>query len=591
MKTLPIVLFMLLSSGAAADVDLPLQSNYDFDQTPLTTEKVWTLDPSELNPQRTRWVLSRHVEFSDLKAVEMAKKADGYGIAVGALDSKSVGYERGPGDVSYSELQNVPCTSSDRGHDWFATQEGTRVAADTAAKLWDELVSRKKFQLQLLLRHVRGEFPENSVRDANRMLAQWLDELNIEWKEQIVPAARAEEWKFYQEHAKAQGFCTSSTAKTVPRWEDLMEKVPEGPFTPKLLARAPAKRWGGVFSVRMGVYIGGKELLGQFLLDSRAPESIISPSFLTSQGASSSWIEVPNGRAQKIAWSGGSGIGVPAVIGVAKIGGMSIPNHRFFLHEADFFGPPESFGNCCDGVLGADFFRNFVVELRPGTTSEINLYAREGYRAPQGYPWVETSFDSHRELVSDCVASSPKGDESVRGLVWDTGSEEALETQSRLPKDSLWNLFCSHTQMTNGIQISSKESGGGPQSEPLNAGMELLGRGTFILDLGHGRIWFAPNGLALPIVQNQSGLNLEYVFVEGDRNLKVVSIKKGSTAESLHKEGLRPGMTILSLDSKSADDMDTWEVEQRLSGVYGPKLNIEWKTGKKTSKIGPLALP
>jgi hypothetical protein len=50
-------------------------------------------------------------------------------------------------------------------------------------------------------------------------------------------------------------------------------------------------------------------------------------------------------------------------------------------------------------------------------------------------------------------------------------------------------------------------------------------------------------------------------------------------------------MTILSLDSKSVDEMDNWEVEQRLSGVYGGTVAVEWKTGKKTSKIAPLKLP
>ena len=126
---------------------------------------------------------------------------------------------------------------------------------------------------------------------------------------------------------------------------------------------------------------------------------------------------------------------------------------------------------------------------------------------------------------------------------------------------------------------------------PLNAGMELMGRGEFTFDLGHGRLWFNPQGLVLPIVQNHSGLNLEFTYYEGDRYLKIMGIRKDSPADALRKAGLEIGATVLSLDSKSVDDMDTWEVEQRLSGVYGETVAVEWKTGKKSSKIAPIKLP
>jgi hypothetical protein len=121
--------------------------------------------------------------------------------------------------------------------------------------------------------------------------------------------------------------------------------------------------------------------------------------------------------------------------------------------------------------------------------------------------------------------------------------------------------------------------------------MELMARDQFFMDFGHGRIWFNPQGLALPIVQNHSGLNLEFTYVDAERELKVIGIRSASPAEALRKAGLEMGMTVLSLDSKSVDEMDTWEVEQRLSGFYGDSVAVEWKTGKKSSKIAPLKLP
>ena len=582
-------------AGVRASTELPLQSHYEQSTDPLTTEKVWALEPDEQNPHRLRWVLSRHVEIAGLKPVAVKSgRTELYRVQADSLYGIAKSYIRGVEDPAYSELKDFPCTSAPQ--EWFSTLQGTRFAADRAGELWNELLSDEVFKLSVRLRHVEGEFPENAVRDSNEALGVWLSGLDRAWKEDILPKVREEEWKYYDKQAREAGFCKEGAFHKAPRsWVSMME-IPITMTNPQLVARAPAKRWGGLFSVLVTMNIGGQELVGKFLIDSGAPKSIISPTFLQNQGAFSSWIEIPKAKPARISWSGGSGVGTPAYVAEVKISGVVVPIHQFYIHETDFFGPPESFSTCCDGILGMDFLSQYAVEFRPGKTSAINLYARAGFHPPHPIPWVEESINAHEEIVSQCDAMAKSaGHERINdSLKWDTGSEMALEFNRSNPnakKPGLrWLLNCGTTRLGENLQIASREQGG-TATTSLDAGMELMARDQFFMDLGHGRIWFNPQGLALPIVQNHSGLNLEFNYFDGERELKVIGIRKASPSEVLRKAGLKVGDTVMSLDSKSVDEMDTWEVEQRLAGVYGDSVAVEWKTGKKSSKIAPMKLP
>ena len=67
-------------------------------------------------------------------------------------------------------------------------------------------------------------------------------------------------------------------------------------------------------------------------------------------------------------------------------------------------------------------------------------------------------------------------------------------------------------------------------------------------------------GLDSPIVQNRSGLDLEFVYKDGDRVLKVMNIRPGTPASVFTRSGLHVGQTITGIDSKPVDSIDQWEV-------------------------------
>jgi hypothetical protein len=247
--------------------------------------------------------------------------------------------------------------------------------------------------------------------------------------------------------------------------------------------------------------------------------------------------------------------------------------------------------------LGADFLRLYAVEVDPGIPNEVRIYPRDGFQLPTTTPWVEASTNRLGELVSSCVTRP--SDEKIpilEGVKWDTGDEGALEifpADARKYEDisKHWNLSCEDTTIAKSAAISSQENLGRTQKSPaINVGMEILGRGPFTFDLGHGRIWFTEKALDSPIVQNRSGLDLEFVYKDGDRVLKVMNIRAGSPASVLSRSGLHVGQTISGVDSKPVDSVDQWEVDQHLSGVYGDTVTLQWNVGRKTQKIVPFQL-
>ncbi len=62
---------------------------------------------------------------------------------------------------------------------------------------------------------------------------------------------------------------------------------------------------------------------------------------------------------------------------------------------------------------------------------------------------------------------------------------------------------------------------------------------------------------------------------------------KSPAAASLAKGGLRPGMEIEQIDDIAADELDEWQVEQRLAGAYGQAVKLSWRTraGMKSAAV------
>src|SRR6185437_4281363 len=99
---------------------------------------------------------------------------------------------RGPNDPVYSPLSVFACTKKPVA--WFASEDGTRVAAQHAAKIWEQLLELDRVNLRIYIKHVHGEFPENAIHSSEVALARFQDGLDNEWQDKGLVQARATEW-------------------------------------------------------------------------------------------------------------------------------------------------------------------------------------------------------------------------------------------------------------------------------------------------------------------------------------------------------------------------------------------------------------
>src|SRR5437870_362486 len=87
--------FLSAQISRASFSELELQSEYKLVSEPLTTEKVWRLDPDQPNPHLQRWILNRHVELLGLQAKRISK--DQVHVSATGLATVAQGYVRPQG--------------------------------------------------------------------------------------------------------------------------------------------------------------------------------------------------------------------------------------------------------------------------------------------------------------------------------------------------------------------------------------------------------------------------------------------------------------------------------------------------------------
>lgn len=610
-----LIFFAASASAEPLPSKIALSGNISEAPEALTTSKIWSVDPKEINPQRARWVVERKVELKGLKALPAGA---GFKVQADMITTLAHIHLRAPG-YGYDQFF---CAKEPKEADlWFWNTDGARIAAKAAATAWNSVLDEKRARLEHQFKNVSASTKSAALKLGRIVFAKWITEAENEWAVKAKLEGRAAEWKHYFQTAVAQGWCSPEGRPRFPAkggekggktvWRD-PPKEPSvsqliDPIPPKglqtLLARLPAQRWNGLFSVRVSMDAAGKIVNGHFLIDSGAAVSVISPDFLTRQGVNPVVLEAPGLSLQRVTWSGGSGLARWVQVSNAKVGVQPLGLSKLLLMETDLFSPPETVGSCCDGILGADFLRQFAVEFITQPEPMVFVYPRERFSrwtdegmGSRPWPWVEVISRQSGDLVSDCWLENKTS--RVANVRWDTGSEWGLSVHtpwaSSAKGAASWDLRCA-----NGLQVAAeipsqavsvvgarptRPVADGPfeKKDPgFTAGMEVLGRSNFIFDVGNGRLWFSPDSITNRVPYNRVGVTFKYIFNESDqRELRVTQVKETEYNAEARRLGLKAGLPILKVDGVSAKTLDLWDVEQRISGVYGPTVKIEWENAK-----------
>jgi hypothetical protein len=166
-----------------------------------------------------------------------------------------------------------------------------------------------------------------------------------------------------------------------------------------------------------------------------------------------------------------------------------------------------------------------------------------------------------------------------------TGLEEdLLGPASAAAGKGGWSLECGSLALAKELELEAPSKAvawtTGRGDAAFEVGIPVLSRGPFTLDLPHGRIWFSKKNLEGKVPENRTGLMVAYSFARNDRILKALRVAKASPSGELRRHGLVEGTQILEVDDRPVEEIDLWEVERRLAGVYGPMVKIRWQAGK-----------
>ncbi len=582
-RSLPIIVSVFFSHSANAF--LTLNATTEIDTEALSTKKVWKLDRYEKNPHRKRWVLERNLDLLGLKY-------ENYQVRAEQLVSKTVIHVRQE-EKWYRNIEDFPCTY--KPVSWFATRARTLKIAKKAAMLWEKRVKINQSALEVILKQTSDSNKKDAIERVQKKIKQWFVRMDQKWREDFPQLLREQEWDDYIAEARRKKICRGFHSR---RKEDLEFDWKKLISTPKhkkteLLARAPAKRWEGAYSIKTSLKVGKYELSGRFLIDPSVEESLIDPAFLVRQGVPLGQLTnhlIPN---KKIRWGDRFFFGKWFSAEQFKIAGVSMDQGVFWMMDTKIYRGPNHLGVCCDGVLGLNFLRKYAFKFLPDQAPAVEIFDRKDFAMTFGTPWFEVATDREGKIMSSCRITSGSLKDHPIGIRWNMKQSEGLvlgvKRRNRRKLGTSHELTCQHQK------IAPKIADRGHIKRRFDydiayVGSDLLDRGQYVLDLGNGRIWFSAAGLTRSPLRNRVGLKLGFKNGILGRELRVLKIAKGSPADQLKKLGLIENTLIQEVNERPSTGFDLWQIQRLFSGKYkNKKVKFRFR-GKKGWQVSEVSL-
>lgn len=649
---IPTLLTLLSSQAFAQAPNAVLLYSQKDSPAPLTTSLFRRIAPKQSNPHRYFWWVNRDVRFEKVATIP---HEGGYRPVIRNVLAPTTLYIRASGNWE-SDWKEFTCAPD--ADPFFVNRDGAKIAANFAAEQWQALLHAKFPLLKILISKIHTPSAVQAERAAWAVLDRWKADLETEFKVKSQLEARGKEWSFYRLQAQKNQLCRGDQPVETPlppkSWRDRMEPLPMAEASPspssspssknsviapvirkpKLLARSPAERVGGLYVVRLSMRAGDRVLNGQFIVDSAAGASLISPSFLERQGVKVADVEVKGVAPQKVRGINGTSFARLVALMDPKLSSHALETKKFLMVDTQLFEPPEYRISCCDGVLGADFLEGYAVEFLSYPRPTVLLWEKEGYFKTDAKgnlePWIEVSRLADGDLISEGILEwdGKKDAVSAIGLLegkmitqpvrfrWDTGNDTSVllhEPWGGPAEGPHWSLIADRIQLARDFEMDfhrgfmnrqaqdpkiaavtlAEQQSPFTQKDPaFTVGMRLLDRSSFVLDLANGRVWLSKEALARPVIENRTGLELRYVNdSEGDRSLIVFKMKKESVFGFLQSAGFQEGTQVTFIGGKPANYWNQGEVNRFLSNRPGTKLKFRWKSPQGETRDAEITLP
>ncbi len=293
-----------------------------------------------------------------------------------------------------------------------------------------------------------------------------------------------------------------------------------------------------------------------------------------------------------------------------RSGDINAPNSNILVLDQDYFQFEEYIGTNIHGILGADFFRQFVVKINY-QNKIITLFRNNAFKKPKGkYTEVPVDIIKHKPYIQVPISINRDSTDQMK-LLLDTGASLALlfhlDTHESLqlpPKYIKGNIGMGLGGFLEGYlaRIEQIELGKYSFKQPLAnfqelfamrdtsflngrngiIGNNLLDRFTLIIDYTREKLYLkANNNYHKRIEYDRSGL----ILMATGKHLStfiVSEVLKGSPAE---EAGVMKGDEIKRLGWLSSSFLSLKDINRKLRGRKGKKIKLVLKrNGKKIKR-------
>jgi len=118
---------------------------------------------------------------------------------------------------------------------------------------------------------------------------------------------------------------------------------------------------------------------------------------------------------------------------ILEVGKITIPHSNILVLEDDYFQFDEFTGSHIQGILGADFFKRFVVKINY-RSKIISFFNPNSFKPPKGYQEVEVDIFKNKPYVDAAIMTKDTSRSKMR-LLLDTGASLPLLLHTFTHKD------------------------------------------------------------------------------------------------------------------------------------------------------------
>jgi len=292
-----------------------------------------------------------------------------------------------------------------------------------------------------------------------------------------------------------------------------------------------------------------------------------------------------------------------------KIGKLNLEHKTVYVLQEDAFNLTRQTGTKINGLLGVDFFQDYLVEINY-TDRRIRFYDADTFGKPTGYHMIPMTFEGKKMFIELSVFEADSSKKKVKMLL-DTGAELNAWFQSysagsvQVPAKTIRGTigqglngiitgnygcipqiclgeFCLNNPIVSfpdslsisEIVRSSRRDG--------TLGSQILSRFNLFIDYKHGLFYFKPNGnLKKPFRYNIAGIEVAQIipFIS---QAEVMDVWENSPAELA---GVQKGDQIMEINGRKTFVMNMQEIKSIFQSPSKIPLYLVLKRGDKEIEV------